>query len=56
MVSLVAFAFFVRHNELLFVALFPGRSNYNADAALKNLVRKMLSRIVLKRCIVFEFL
>jgi hypothetical protein len=56
MVSRVAFALFVRHYELLFVALFPGRSNDNADTALKNLVRKMLSRIVLERCVILEFL
>jgi hypothetical protein len=55
-VSLVAFAFFVGHDKLLFVALFPGRSNHNADTALKNLVVKMLPRIVLERRIVFEFL
>jgi hypothetical protein len=56
MVSLVAFAFFIGHNELLFVALFPGRSNHNPDTALKYLVRKVLPRIVLERRIVFEFL
>ena len=56
MVSGVAFAFFVGHYELLFVALFPGRSNHNANAALENLVRKMLPRIVLKGRIVLEFL
>jgi hypothetical protein len=56
MVSRVAIAFFVRHNELLFVALFPGRSNNNANAALENLVAKMLPRIVLERRVIFEFL
>jgi hypothetical protein len=56
MVSRVAFAFFVRHYELLFVALFPGRSNDNADTALKYFVRKMLSGIILERRVVFEFL
>ena len=56
MVSLVAIAFLVGHHELLLVALFPGRSNNNADAALKNLVRKMLPRIVLERRVVLEFL
>ena len=56
MVSRVAFAFFVRHHELLFIALWVGRSNDNADAALKNLVAKMLPGIVLERRIVFEFL
>ena len=42
MVSRVAFAFAVWHDELLFVALWVGRSNDNANAALKNLVAKML--------------
>ena len=56
MVSRVAFAFFVGHNELLFIALFPGRSNHNADTALEYLVVKMLPRVVLERRIVFEFL
>jgi len=55
MVSRVAFAFFVGHHKLLFIALGVGRSNDNANASLKNLVTKMLSRVVLKRCIVFEF-
>ena len=56
MISCVAFALFVRHNELLFVALWVGRSNDNANTTLKNLVRKMLSRIVLKRRVILEFL
>ena len=56
MVSRVAFAFFVGHHELLFIALWVGRSNDNADAALKNLVRKMLPRIVLERRVILEFL
>jgi hypothetical protein len=56
MVSRVAIAFFVRHDELLFIALFPGRSNDNADTALEYLVRKMLPRIVLERRVIFEFL
>ncbi len=56
MVSLVAFAFLVRHDKLLLVALFPGRSNDNADTALKYLVVEMLPRIVLKRCVILEFL
>jgi len=56
MVSLVAFALFVRHNELLLIALFPGRSNHNADTALKNLVVEMLPRIVLERRVILEFL
>jgi hypothetical protein len=56
MVSLVAFAFFVGHNELLLIALFPGRSNDNSDTTLEYLVVKMLPRIVLERRIVFEFL
>jgi hypothetical protein len=42
MVSRVAFAFAVWHDELLFIALRVGRSNDNADTALKNLVAKML--------------
>jgi hypothetical protein len=56
MVSRVAFAFLVGHNKLLFVALPVSRSNDNASAALKNLVTKMLPRIVLKLRIVLEFL
>ena len=56
MVARVAFALFVRHNELLFVAFGVGRSNDNTDAALKNLVAKMLPGIVLKRCVILEFL
>jgi len=56
MVSRVAFAFFVRHYELLFIALWVGRSNDNANAALEYFVAKMLSRIVLKRCVILEFL
>ena len=56
MISGVAFAFFVGHHELLFIALGIGCSNDNANAALKNLVAEMLSGIVLKRCVVFEFL
>jgi hypothetical protein len=56
MVSRVAIAFFVGHHELLFVAFFPGRSNDNADTALKNLVAKMLSGIVLERRVILEFL
>jgi hypothetical protein len=55
-VSRVAFAFAVWHDELLFVALGVGRSNYNADAALEHFVVKMLPRIVLKRRVIFEFL
>ncbi len=43
MVSRVAFAFAVRHDKLLFVAFWVCRSNDNANATLKNLVRKMLS-------------
>ena len=56
MVSRVAIAFAVWHNELLFVALWIGRSNDNADAALKYLVVEMLSRIVLERRVILEFL
>jgi hypothetical protein len=56
MVSRVAFAFLVGHNELLFVALFPGRSNDNADTALEYLVIEMLPRIVLERRVILEFL
>jgi hypothetical protein len=56
MVSRVAFAFFVWHNKLLFVALPESRSNDNASAALKNLVTEMLPRIVLKLRVVLEFL
>ncbi len=56
MVSRVAFAFAVWHDELLFVALGVGRSNDNADAALEYLVVEMLSRIVLERCVILEFL
>ena len=56
MVSRVAIALFVGRNKLLLVALFPGRSNHNADTALKNLVTKMLPRIVLERRVIFEFL
>jgi hypothetical protein len=56
MVSRVAFAFFVGHDKLLLIALPESRSNHNANAALKNLVVKMLPRIVLERRIVFEFL
>jgi hypothetical protein len=56
MVSRVAIAFFVGHNKLLFVAFFPGRSNDNADTALKDLVAEMLPRVVLERCVVLEFL
>jgi hypothetical protein len=56
MVSRVAIAFLVRHNKLLLVALFPGRSNHNANAALENLVVEMLPRIVLERCVILEFL
>jgi hypothetical protein len=55
-VSRVAFAFAVWHDELLFVALWVGRSNDNTNAALKNLVIKMLPRIVLERCVILEFL
>jgi hypothetical protein len=56
MVSRVAIAFLVGHHELLLVALFPGRSNDNANATLKNFVVEMLSRIVLERCVILEFL
>ncbi len=42
MVSSVAFAFAVWHDELLFVALWVGRSNDNTNAALEYLVRKVL--------------
>ncbi len=56
MIAGVAFAFFVRHYKLLFVAFGVGRSNDNANASLKYLVAKMLPRIVLRRRIVFEFL
>ena len=56
MVSSVALAFFVGHHKLLFVAFWVGRSNDNANAALKNLVAKMLFRIVLERRVIFEFL
>jgi hypothetical protein len=56
MVSLVAFAFFVGHHKLLLIALFPGRSNDNADTALEYLVVKMLPRIVLERRVILEFL
>jgi hypothetical protein len=56
MVARVAFAFLVGHDKLLFVALFPGRSNDNADTALEHFVVKMLPRIVLKRRVIFEFL
>ena len=56
MVSLVAFAFLVRHYELLFVAFPESRSNDNASAALKNLVTEMLPRIVLKLRVILEFL
>ena len=56
MVSRVAFALFVRHHELLLIALFPGRSNHNADTALENFVAEMLPRIVLERCVILEFL
>ena len=56
MVARVAFAFLVGHDKLLFVALFPGRSNDNADTALEYLVRKMLPRIVLERRIILKFL
>jgi len=56
MVARVALALFVRHYKLLFIALWVGRSNDNASSTLKNLVAKMLPRIVLKRRIVFEFL
>jgi len=55
-VSRVAFAFFVGHHKLLFIALWVGRSNDNANAALENLVRKMLPRIVLERRVILEFL
>ena len=56
MVARVAFAFLVRHHKLLFVALFPCRSNHNADTALEYLVVEVLPRIVLERRVVFEFL
>jgi hypothetical protein len=42
MVSRVTFALAVWHDELLFIALRVGRSNDNANAALKYLVAKML--------------
>ncbi len=56
MVARVAFALFVRHHKLLLIALFPGRSNDNADTALKNLVAEMLPRVVLERRVILEFL
>ena len=56
MVSRVAFAFFVGHYELLFIAFGVGCSNDNADAAPKYFMRKMLPRIVLKRCVILKFL